>query len=402
MLKRPGRLRSPASNARENAIEICFRIMGHSGIVGPEHPLWRAPLPTTPQKTSPPSDGSPGQTVSITYGAYFEALQSYVQGRGRAHIRRALAARQPGGTALQIPDRLTLTLEKHGQFYHPARLSFGIQDQAFVLVLNVAVTATGRAWMASELAALEQVAARLPAGCLPKVYGTATVPGPHQAPLEVFLADWFEDFYEFHLSIDPRRGRQGMVVWDTHRAPYYLTQDQQTEVFRQAAYLLTRAYDPVSTAQIYPWHHASGDFVLRIEEDALDLRLISVRQYAPTLAGTEGLDDEARLMALLVFFLNLTLRNRIDRLDGTGDLAWADPFAVSATVAGVYAALAENDRTALDAFLGSYDLSAFLQILEMVAERYRLMPLEKDLMEPHLVPHGKLLYGLLRQRSLDG
>ena len=190
-----------------------------------------------------------------------------------------------------------------------------------------------------------------------------------------------------------------MVLWDTRTAPYFLTEDQQAEVYRQTAYLLTRAYDPVSTAQIYPWHHASGDFVLRIDGDVPDLRLITVRQYAPTLTGNpHELDDEARLMALLVFFLNLTLRNRIDRLEGTGALAWADPLAVPATLAGVDAALEEDMRDALNGLLGSYDLSEFVQVVHMVAERYRLMPREQDLLERHLVPHAELLFSLLSGR----
>ena len=160
--------------------------------------------------------------------------------------------------------------------------------------------------MASELAALGQVAPRLPPGSLPTVYGYAVVSGADDMALPMFLADWFDGFHEFHLSIDPQSGRQGMVVWDTDAAPFYLSEQQQAEVYRQVAFLLTRAYDPDTTEQIYPWHHASGDFILSVRRASVELRLITVRQYAPTLAGGgDTLDDDACLMALLVFFPQL-------------------------------------------------------------------------------------------------
>ena len=44
----------------------------------------------------------------------------------------------------------------------------------------------------------------------------------------------------------------------------------------------------------------------------------------------------------LVFLLNLSIRTRLDRLDGTGDMAWSGPVAVEATVVGMLAALAEK------------------------------------------------------------
>jgi hypothetical protein len=44
----------------------------------------------------------------------------------------------------------------------------------------------------------------------------------------------------------------------------------------------------------------------------------------------------------LIFLLNLSIRTRLDRLDGTGEMAWSDPVAVEATVAGMLAGLAEK------------------------------------------------------------
>jgi hypothetical protein len=331
------------------------------------------------------------KTVPLTHADYFRALQAYVRGPGRDLIGRALTACPTGRPPAAEPDRITINLEKHGEFYHPARLVVAMPDTDRCFALNVASTPTGQTWMASEVAALPRVAARLPAGSVPTVYGQAALPGPTPTGLSLFLADWFDGFHEFHLSIDPRNGRQGMRVWDTTGPPFFLSEQQQAEVYRQTAYRLTRAYDPVSTEQIYPWHHAAGDFVLGVDAGAIALRLISVRQYAPTLGEGGPLDDDARLMALLVFFLNLTVRNRLDRLDGTGPAAWAAPLAVPATVSGVFQALAAEHARALVGLLKTYRASELIATLEAVTERYGLMAMETELIHANLASHAGLL-----------
>jgi len=267
------------------------------------------------------------------------------------------------------------------------------------LALNVALTPAGGAWMASEIDALNRVAGRMPPDSLPTIYGHAEVQGNENRILPMFLADWFEGFHEFHLSTDPQTGRQGMVVWDTATAPYFLPAHQQAAVYRKAAFLLTRAFNPRTSEQIYPWHHASGDFILRITAEAVDLRLITVRQYAPTLGtGEAALTSEARLMALLVFFLNLTVRNRLDRMNGTGHPAWADAAAVPATVEGFLDALSEELANEFKDFIKSYRAEEMMELLVLVADRYGLMPLENDLVRANLAPHGRLLFETLQDR----
>jgi len=45
------------------------------------------------------------------------------------------------------------------------------------------------------------------------------------------------------------------------------------------------------------------------------------------------------LNALLVFFLHLSIRTRLDRADGVGEIVWAGDAAVPATVEGFFRAL---------------------------------------------------------------
>jgi hypothetical protein len=390
------RLRLQRLIPRGGAIDFRYRITGYEDVIQSHHPLWQAPLPTLTRGTRE------AKIPDITHADYFRAVRSYLTGAGRPHIRQALAARRPQMEAPFEPDRMEIILEKHGEFYHPARIDVTIGGDVIPLVLNVAVTPAGGEWMASEMAALNRVADRLPPGRVPTVFGYAVISGATDVALPMFLADWFDGFHEFHLSIDSRSGGQGMVVWDTDATPFFLAAQQQAEVYRQAAFLLTRAYDPGTTEQIYPWHHASGDFVLRVRGASVDLRLITVRQYAPTLTGDdEALDDDARLMALLVFFLNLTLRNRLDRLDGTGEPAWADPRAVAATVQGFIEALPAELAVGFKGLLRAYDTAELVDLLTPVADRYGLMPMEQPLIHANLARHGEQLFEVLQRMLHD-
>ena len=381
----------------EGAIDIRYRITGYAGRIQPHHPLWQTPLPSITRATPSSAPTREAQSPVITHADYFRAVRSYLTSAGRPHLQQALAACLPQMKGPIDPDSMEVILEKHGEFYHPARIVIAVGEAVIPLVLNVAVTPAGGEWMVSEMAALDRVAQRMPPGSLPTVYGYAEASGSNDGALPMFLADWFDGFHEFHLSIDPRNGSQGMVVWDTDAALFYLSEQQQAEVYRQVAFLLTRAYDPDTTEQIYPWHHASGDFVLRVRDASVELRLITVRQYAPTLTGDgDALDDDTRLMALLVFFLNLTLRNRIDRLDGTGEPAWADLLAVAATVQGFFEALPDELAAAFMGLLRAYDTAELLDILTPVADRYGLMPMEKRLIHANLASHGAQLFAALQ------
>lgn len=386
----------------EGAIEIRYRITGYEGFIQPHHPLWQSPLPSITRDTRSSAPACEAQSPTITHADYFRAVRSYLSGAGRPHLQQALAAYLSHTKGPIDLDGLEVILEKHGEFYHPARIVMAVGEAGIPLVLNVAVTPVGGECMASEMAALGRVAPRLPPGSVPTVYGYAVVSGSNDLALPMFLADWFDGFHEFHLAIDPQSGRPGMVVWDTDAASFFLSEQQQAEVYRQVAFLLTRAYNPDTTEQIYPWHHASGDFILRVNPASVELRLITIRQYAPTLTGDDkGLDDDTRLMALLVFFLNLTLRNRLDRLDGTGDPAWADPLAVAATVQGFFEALPDELAMAFLGLLGAYGRAELVDLLTPVADRYRLMPMEQHVIHANLALHGVHLFEALQSVLRD-
>jgi hypothetical protein len=161
----------------------------------------------------------------------------------------------------------------------------------------------------------------------------------------MFLGQWFEGYNEFHVSKDPADKQNKIRVWDENHCPYYLSLEQSAALYRQAARILTYYYNAESSEQIFPWHHGAGDFVVKIDASDLDVKLISARRYSPLFKNLNQpesgeTDVEPILQALLIFLLNLSIRMRLDRYDGVGDIVWADEPAVQSTLDGFLDGLA--------------------------------------------------------------
>ena len=295
------------------------------------HALWRQPLPDRRTAASLPAEAPAAQPT--TYGDYFSAVARFCASEGWAPILQAVAHKTACRIDKDALQDVAVYLEKHGAFYHPARLQIKITDELFSLVVNVAVSADGRRTLPGEVKALERLAEQRPFGWLPQVYGYQATEIP------MFLGDWFDDFHEFHLT-RPAGGESAVVIWDGAAAPHLLSNDQAADLYRQAAMILTACYDPISTCQIFPWHHAAGDFVVRIDGSGVAVRLISARDYQPFSASAREADDErAVLDNLVIFLIHLSLRMRLDRLDGVGPVAWAPDACLAPMIEGFFQGL---------------------------------------------------------------
>jgi hypothetical protein len=190
---------------------------------------------------------------------------------------------------------------------------------------------------------------------LPKAYfleeATATSRPDGAPPILMALADWLEGFFEFHLSPDPVEGSRKLVLWDSARQDHYLADRDACSIYKEIAKIVTGYYDLQTFAQIHPWHLAAGDFIARIGPDRVEVRLVAARRYGP-LIGPEDLPWEE---ALLFFLLNLTLRIRLDRLDGIGKIVWADEGCLRPTLEGFFRALGE--KMAGEKFPGEFPIT---------------------------------------------
>ena len=283
--------------------------------------------------------------ISLGHGEYFQTIRNFLENDGNEIICRALTRRLQQDVKAQDIREIQLCLVKHGEFYHPARIEVLTHRHKIPFVLNVAVSETGIKAINKEYHCLIKLNDEFPICFLPKVFGFGEVASTGDHKIRMFLGHWFEGYKEFHISRDPSDNRNKILVWDDIRSPYYLSLKQSAELYRQAARILTYYYNVESFEQIFPWHHGAGDFVVKIGEANLDLKLISVRGYAPLFTNPNQLkngemDTEQILQALLIFFLNLSIRMRLDRYDGVGDIVWADGAVVQSTLDGVMDGLA--------------------------------------------------------------
>ncbi len=281
-----------------------------------DHPLWRLPLPRNRLHGTIPSEAV--DVEAITYGRYFSAITCFCMAAGWRRVLTAVSRKLARPVIEEELRRLSVFCEKHGAFYHPARLQVALADQTLSFVVNVAASNHGRQALSREVTALEQLSDQRPFGWFPRVYSSTSV------DLPMFLGDWFEDFHEFHLTRRPGSGELALVVWNGTADRCLLSVKQAADLYRNVAMILAACYDPITSRQIFPWHHAAGDFVVRVDGDRAAVRLITVRSYAPITGSARAPDNERSILdALVVFFIHLSIRMRLDRLDGVNNLVWA-------------------------------------------------------------------------------
>jgi len=292
---------------------------------------------------------------AVTYGQYFEGITDVISKDGYRLLIDATASQLAEDISLADIEEILIYAEKHGSDYHPARVEVMVGGICAQFVMNVAITARGKVRLCREFEVLQHLNGKYDFPFLPRTYfqGEAVLPS-----MLMFLADWFQEYNEFHISMDKEDGFQKLVLWDTEKNPCHLSRSQAWQIYSQAARILTLYYDIETFGQIFPWHHAAGDFVVKAQEKSLDVRLVTARQYAPMLERSEGVSVHE---ALLLFLLNLSVRMRLDRLDGVGAVAWADDECVDATLEGFVEGLRiKQDRRFVDVGF----VNGFLQYLQ--------------------------------------
>ena len=295
------------------------------------HPLWFQPLPDRNRPCSTPMENSP---APVTYGEYFNTVADFCASNAWRPIRSALEQTLHRSLTENEISGLDIFLVKHGALYHPARISIATQGQDLSFAINVAASAEGRRTLPVEIQALEKLQEKRPFGWIPRVYGGTGDPIP------MFLADWFDGYHEFHLTYKAGKKMPAIIVWDGADTPCLLSKTQADSLYRQASMILAACFDPLTSDQIYPWHHAAGDFVVRVKGETVDVKLITVRGHAPAPWLEAAPTDERDLLDnLVVFLLHLSIRMRLDRIDGVSQIVWAPETCVAPIVDGFFKGL---------------------------------------------------------------
>ena len=338
--------------------------------------------------------------------AIFQRGPHFFRAGWRSNACRGLAQHLQQAVLTEDIGQIQIHLEKHGEFYHPARIVAEVSDHQACLVLNVAVSDTGKKHVEAEFQNLKRLNAEFGHSFLPREYFLGKGVGDDGPEFKMFLAQWFEDYHEFHISRHTCGNQHLVCVWDDQKGRYTLSAEQSLRLYRQAAGIMTAYYNVSSYEHISPWHHAAGDFIVRLDQDEIDLKLITVRGYVPLFQQSGDQTPGARnaeqtLQALLIFFLKLSIRMRLDRIDGVGELVWSEPGVVHSTVTGVFDALAQKPAdpllpdavdTCFKYYLSICSRQDLFELAESILEILPGMAPEFSLIKQHLAEHVQLLF----------
>ena len=378
----------------------------HSKVPVTQHsPIWRQPIPLRLDALLKADD------ASVSHADYFRAAKAFLEAHSYDIIARA--ASQSLGRKVKVKDisEIGIHLEKHGAYYHPARVETILGQKQLAFVLNLALSESGQRFVEMDYHHLKRLNTETPLHYLPQVYGWDRISASAGLNFGMFLGEWFDKYHEFHLAWDPSAETLKIGVWDEQRGRFFLTAEQTKTLYAKVAKILTCYYNMVSFEQILAWHHAAGDFVVNIENGKLRLRLVTVRRYAAIFDNISqdqipAKDPHRLLQALLVFFLNLSIQMRLDRLEGVGDMVWSDRAAVDATLTGFLDALSmkpdidtlpDSPPVCFMAYLSACKVSDLFDLSEAIVNRFNPNMPELPVIKKNLSEHVETLYGSIQQ-----
>jgi hypothetical protein len=367
--------------------------------LSPASAVWAESLPLVR-----PTSGKSAE-ITVSQGQFFDTVRTFLEQDGGEMFCGVLAQDLQQTVLPEDIQEIQIHLEKHGEFYHPARVLADVLGHKVALVLNVAISDTGKKHIDGEFQNLKRLNTEFGESFLPRVYSLGKATTSSGLEFYMFLGEWFQDYHEFHIS-HQTSGNQGQIcVWDDRKGRYTLSREQSLRLYRQAAGIMTCFYNVTTYENISPWHHAAGDFIVRLNQNNIDLKLITVRGYAPLFQDLNDLTPDAQsaeqiLQALLIFFLKLSIRMRLDRIDGVGELVWSDPGVVQSTVTGIFDGLAQKlaDPILPDAvdtcflyYLSICSRQDLFELSESILHTFPPAAPEIPLIKQHLAEHVRLL-----------
>jgi hypothetical protein len=384
---------------------ISFFISHSKNPVTADSLIWKEPIPLRLDALLK------NEGESVSHADYFQSARLFLEANGFEAITQAISRQLNRDVKATDIDEVRICLEKHGEFYHPSRIETTAHQEQFCFVLNVAISETGTRFIEKEHHLLNRLNTELPLQYLPQAYAFGRIPGPNEQNFAMMLGQWFDGYHEFHLSIDSNDKKLKVLVWDDVRGRYFLSSTQTQTLYAQASKILTAYYNLESFEQIFSWHHAAGDFIVKADDDKLDLKLVTARRYASILENRidtqpHKSNPQRILQALLIFFLSLSIRMRLDRLDGIGEMVWSDPLAVDASLIGFLDALSmkpevpslpDSPLTCFIAYLASCSQADVLDLCESIVKRFNPRMPELALVKKNIHRHVETLHGCIQQ-----
>ncbi|MBN1833879.1 MAG: hypothetical protein JW896_17385 [Deltaproteobacteria bacterium] len=342
-------------------------------------------------------------------GDYFKAIEHYLLKTSKPVLIDLVQSRIGLSEPFRRATRLVIRSEKHGHFSHIASAEFMFGDPSIQFAVITALNDQGKAWLRNEYDVISYLNEKTSLPYLPDLYYLDNIQwgrGKETVHLMMVLAEWLEDYHEWHLHPPDQNSGQMVRIWDSSRGHRLTSQAEAREVFRQSAKILTLYYESSDFRQIYPWHHGAGDFVVKTKEDMIHVKLTTARRYErfTLFDGNERIDP---LLAITYFFLNLTVRMRLDRIDGTGDPVWARDDFVYPVIEGFFEGIEEKRRLSMYQSCESSELLSLLKsfspeeikrMFSPLLDLYRFDdPQEYALIQENLDDHALCLHSAIQR-----
>ena len=293
---------------------------------------WKAPLP---------QNRHGNLTVEepyITHEKYFTHIHTLLEKDDFHLVRTAVLA--CGGTA-EVLQTIDIQLQKHGAFYHPARICVTTpKNKSFLFAANIAFSTAGLRQIEEEFLAFSVLQKTAGAKHLPKLYGMGETTLPNAQPFKLFLVDWLSSFYEFHITQNPITQPFSVGVWESPSSQFLLSEPEKKNLYFQCAHILTDLLDLHRLWEVFPWHHAAGDFVVRKNETGIAVKLITVRRYGP-LFGTsaDSLSPQEIFEGLICYIQTLAIKMGLDRYDGIQEMVFFGDEILPEVISGIMTSL---------------------------------------------------------------
>jgi hypothetical protein len=359
---------------------------------------WKAPFPLTRNLQEKKSNKKPENLFRI--GDYFESVRKFLTNQGLEAILAYTSKVLDKGISKNAIKAFDVYLEKHGEFYHPARVETKIYDKTFSFALNVAISTPGNNLAKKEFNLLQKLNKRHRPSFLPNVICLGEV--NQNQNITMFLCEWLEDFHEFHIANDSADGKNKIIVWSP-KGNFFLSDKKTAKLYTQTAKILTAYYSIDTFEQILSWHHAAGDFIINTTDNDIDLKLITVRKYASIFKNDGGASDDtgSMLEALLLFLLNISMRMRLDRQDGVGAVIWSGNIAVKSCPLGFYQGLEQKYHEGLQTgfadvffkdYLARFSRSSLYELCVSILDKFYQNDKEINIVKSNLKEHIQVLH----------
>jgi hypothetical protein len=297
-------------------------------------------------------------------GDFFDAVRDFVLGKDGQRLTTLLSQSWGLKNNLDDIDSIVIRYEKYGTLYQIASVNIISGDKNIKLAVSAALTPSARENIEKEYNLISTLNKDTGLSFLPRVFFMDMERIEKDGRIETMvlsLAEWFEGFHEWHFYRD-MEGKDRIAIWDMGGGNRFISEHEAYGIIRESSKILTLYYDMATCRRIIPWHHGAGDFPACIDSGKVTVRLVTVRGYEPLSPGDERKPGHP-LMSLLLFFLEVMIKMRMDKREGVGDTTWADKIFVKAAVDGFFDAMWIREEQGRNGSIRVNDFIAFAKTL---------------------------------------